>query len=86
MGSKKRISYDTILKATDGSLDAMAEVLQYFDRYIEAHSYQPYIEGFPYSGVGMNVDIKAQIQERLMEQIMRDFDPTQLPEGEILEL
>ena len=85
MANKKKSPYKTILAAKQGDPEAAEAILRYFDGYIEANSYHPYIEGFPSSGGGINVDIKAHIQDRLIRQIFYDFDPTRLPPGEILE-
>lgn len=85
MTNKKKIPYKTILAAKQGNPEAAEAILRYFDGYIEANSYHPCIEGFPGSGGGLNVDIKAHIQDRLIRQILYDFDPTRLPPGEVLE-
>lgn len=82
---QKRIPYGVILFAKIGDPEAMEMVLHHFDHYINAHSYHPTIEGVPNTGGGINVDIKARIQEKLMHQIMFDYDPTRLPKGEELE-
>ena len=81
----ERISYETILAAKRGSPEAMETILAHFDRYINANAFHPQIEGFPESGGGLNQEIKAQIQEKLIYQILFHFDPTKLPEGETLE-
>lgn len=85
MKRKKRISYGVILFAKGGDPEAMNMILQHFDRYIEQNAYHPRIEGYPNSGGGVDEEIKARIQEKLMHQIIYDFDPTKLPEGEVLE-
>lgn len=82
----EKIPYEMILAAKKGDPEAMDAILCYFDRYIEENSYHPSIEGFPGSGGGLNVDIKAQIQDKLTHQIIYDFDPARLPPGEVLEL
>lgn len=82
----KRIPYETILAAKEGDPEAMNFILRYFDRYIDANAYHPRIRGFPDSGGGLNVEIKARIQEKLMQKIIYDYDPMRLPEGEILEV
>lgn len=86
MSHKRQIPYETILAATAGDPEAINFILRYFDRYIDANSYHPRISGFPDSGGGLNVEIKARIQEKLMQQIIYDYDPTRLPEGEVLEV
>lgn len=83
--ANRKIPYSTILAATQGDPDSISTILRHFDNYIEANSYHPSIEGFSGSGGGLNVDIKAHIQDRLIRQILYDFDPTRLPPGEILE-
>ena len=77
----EKIPYEMILAAKQGDPEAMDAILRYFDRYIEANSYHPSIEGFPGSGGGLNVDIKAQIQDKLTHQIIYDFDPARLRLG-----
>ena len=69
--ANRKIPYSTILAATQGDPDAINTILRHFDNYIEANSYHPSIEGFPGSGGGLNVDIKAHIQDRLIRQIIR---------------
>ncbi len=85
MKNDRLIPYVVIIAAKKGDPDAMRQILQHYDTYINACARRRFYDeyGNPYTFV--DEDIKNRIQAKLMFQIIYDFDPYKLPDGETLE-
>ncbi len=82
MKNDRLIPYSVIIAAKKGDPDAMRQILQHYDSYINLCSRRRFYDeyGNPYTFV--DEDIKNRIHAKLMFQIIYDFDPYKLPDGE----
>jgi len=76
---KMLIPYETILKAKHGDSEAMGEILQHYERYINYNSYREVYDGSTTHYIQIDDEIKARIQTKLIYKIIFNFDPTKLP-------
>lgn len=79
------ISYQTILAAKAGDPIAMEQVLRRYDGYITMCAQRTMTDTYGNSRVTVDMELKGCLQSKLMLQIIHKFDPTRLPEGEIIE-
>ena len=79
------ISYQTILAAKAGDSIAMEQVLRHYDSYITMCAQRTMTDTYGNSRVAVDMELKGRLQSKLMLQIIHKFDPTRLPEGEIIE-
>lgn len=84
MTTEKLIPYAVIVAAKGGNPDAMCQILRHYDLYINACSRRVLFDEYGNQYTLVDEDIKNRIQAKLMYQIIYDFDPTRLPEGEVL--
>lgn len=85
MKNEKLVPYEVIIAAKMGDPAAMRQILQHYDRYINACSRRRLYDEYGNSYTFVDKDIKGRIQAKLMYQIIYDFDPYKLPDGETLE-
>lgn len=85
MRTEKLIPYAVIVAAKNGDADAMCQILQHYAPYINACSRRVLFDEYGNQYALVDEDIKNRIQAKLMYQIIYDFDPTALPDGEVLE-
>ncbi len=85
MKNNKLIPYTVILAAKQGDPDAMRQILQHYDRYINFCSQRILSDENGNQFLLVDDEIKSRIQAKLMYQIIYDFDPYKLPDGEALE-
>lgn len=85
MGTKNLIPYAVIVAAKRGDPDAMRQILNHYDRYISACSQRTLFDEFDNQYAFVDEDIKNRIRAKLMYQIIYDFDPARLPDGEMME-
>lgn len=84
MGSEKLIPYAVIVAAKRGDPEAMQRILRHYDPYINACSRRVLFDEYGNQYTLVDEEIKNRIQAKLMYQIIYDFDPARLPEGEAL--
>ena len=80
-----KISYQTILAAKAGDSIAMEQVLRHYDSYITMCARRTMIDEYGNRRVVVDMELKGRLQSKLMLQIIYKFDPTRLPEGEVIE-
>ena len=81
----ERISYQTIVAATNGDAAALSAVLRHYAKYINHFSKRRFRDDFGNSIEVIDDEIRQQIEIKLMLQIVNKFDSLSLPEGEHLE-
>lgn len=85
MRMTERVSYRTIVAATEGDAVALSTVLRHYSRYINHFSKRHFRDGFGNSVEIIDDEIRQQIEIKLMLQIVNKFDCRSLPDGEVLE-
>lgn len=85
MSVEKLIPYEVIVAAKQGDVEAMTRILRHYDRRISYYSRCPLFDEYGNRYEMVDPEIKSRIQAKLIHQIIFDFDPTKLPEGETLE-
>jgi len=85
MKNRKLIPYEVILAAKHGTPDAMRQILLHYDRYINSCSQRVLFDEYGNQFAFLDEEIKNRIQAKLMYQIIYDFDPYRLPDGETVE-
>ena len=80
-----KISYQAILAAKAGDSIAMEQVLRHYDSYITMCAQRPMTAEYGNHRVAVDMELKGRLQSKLMLQIIYKFDPTRLPEGEVIE-
>lgn len=83
--SGKKISYATILAAKSGEAEAMTAILRHHMPYIVRFSKRSFYDDYGNHYETVNEDVRQHIVSKLMEGIIRSFDPSWLPPGETLE-
>lgn len=83
--AKYKISYQTILAAKAGDPIAMEQVLRHYDSYITMCAQRTMTDEYGNRRVAVDMELKGRLQSKLMLQIIYKFDPTRLPEGEVIE-
>ena len=81
----ERISYQTIVAATNGDAAALSAVLRHYAKYINHFSKRLFRDDFGNIVEVIDDEIRQQIEIKLMLQIVNKFDSLSLPEGECLE-
>ena len=85
MRMTERVSYRTIVAATEGDAVALNMVLRHYGRYINHFSKRRFYDDYGNSVEIVDDEIRQQIEIKLMLQIVNKFDCTSLPDGEVLE-
>lgn len=80
-----KISYQIILAAKAGESIAMEQVLRNYDSYITMYAQRTMTDEYGNHRVAVDMELKGRLQSKLMLQIIYKFDPTRLPEGEVIE-
>ena len=80
-----KISYQAILAAKAGDSIAMEQVLRHYDSYITMCAQRTMTDEYGNHRVAVDMELKGRQQSKLMLQIIYKFDPTRLPEGEVIE-
>lgn len=80
-----KISYQTILATKAGDSIAMEQVLRHYDSYITMCAQRTMTDEYGNHRVAADMELKGRLQSKLMLQIIYKFDPTRLPEGEVIE-
>ena len=80
-----KISYQTILATKAGDSIAMEQVLRHYDSYITMCAQRTMTDEYGNHRVAADMELKGRLQSKLMLQIICKFDPTRLPEGEVIE-
>lgn len=80
------ISYTTILAAKAGDAEAMSKILRHYAPYIAVHTKRPFYDEYGNYCELVDEDIRQRIEAKLLYQIINKFDPSKLPNGEVLEL
>ena len=80
-----KISYQAILAAKAGDSIAMEQVLRHYDSYITMCAQRTMTDEYGTHRVAVDMELKGRLQSKLMLQIIYKFDPTRLPEGEVIE-
>ena len=79
------ISYQAILAAKAGDSIAMEQVLRHYDSYITMCAQRTMTDEYGNHRVAVDMELKGRLQSKLRLQIIYKFDPTRLPEGEVIE-
>lgn len=79
------IPYYMILAAKAGDQDAIETILKHYNPLITKHANRRTRDEYGNSYEIVDEDMKARIVAELLFQIIYNFDPTQLPPGEVLE-
>ena len=79
MKNDRLIPYSVIIAAKKGDPDAMRQILQHYDPYIDACSRRRFYDEYDTPYTLVDEDIKNRIQAKLMFQIIYDFDPYKPP-------
>lgn len=85
MESRKLVPYTVIIAAKNGDPDAMHKILAHYDRVIDFHSQRTVYDEYGNPRTAVDPEIKCRIQTKIIDKIINDFDPTCLPNGEVLE-
>lgn len=85
MKGDRMIPYGVIIAAKGGDSEAMSQVLRHYAAYIARCSQRPLYDEYGNRYQVVDGEIRNRIQAKLMYQIIYDFDPFRLPEGERLE-
>lgn len=85
MKSRKLVPYTIIIAAKKGDPDAMHKILSHYDRFIDFHSQRTVYDEYGNPCTAVDPEIKHRIQAKIIDKIIHDFDPSHLPEGEVLE-
>lgn len=80
-----KISYQAILAAKAGDSIAMEQVLRHYDSYIPMCAQRTMTDEYGNHRVAVDMELKGRPQSKLMLQIIYKFDPTRLPEDEVIE-
>lgn len=80
-----KISYQTILATKAGDSVAMEQVLRHYDSYITMCAQRTMTDEYGNHRVAADMELKGRLQSKLMLQIIYKFDPTRLPEDEVIE-
>ena len=80
------IHYKTILAAKAGEEDSLSAIARYYSSYITSFSKRPFYDEYGNKYEVVNEEIRGQIENRLMLQIVCKFDPDKLPKGECIEI
>ncbi len=80
-----KISYQTILATKAGDSIAMEQVLRHYDSYITMCAQRTMTDEYGNHRVAADMELKGRLQSKLMLQIIYKFDPTRLPEDEVIE-
>lgn len=80
-----KISYQTILATKAGDSIAMEQVLRHYDSYITMCAQRTMTDEYGNHRVAADMELKGRLQSKLMLQIIYKFDPTHLPEDEVIE-
>ena len=80
-----KLSYQAILAAKAGDSIAMEQVLRHYDSYITMCAQRTMTDEYGNHRVAADMELKGRLQSKLMLQIIYKFDPTRLPEDEIIE-
>lgn len=85
MRNKKLVPYSVIVAAKKGEPDAIHEILQYYSRVIDFHSRRTIYDEYGNPSSAIDPEIRNRIQAKIIKQIIYDFDPCRLPDGEIVD-
>ena len=80
-----KLSYQAILAAKAGDSIAMEQVLRHYDSYITMCAQRTMTDEYSNHRVAVDMELKGRLQSKLMLQIIYKFDPTRLPEDEVIE-
>ena len=80
-----KISHQAILAAKAGDSIAMEQVLRHYDSYITMCAQRTMTDEYGNHRVAVDMELKGRLQSKLMLQIIYKFDPTHLPEDEVIE-
>ena len=80
------IPYKTIFAAKAGEEDSLSAIVRHYSSYITSFSKRPFYDEYGNKYEVVNEEIRSQIENRLMLQIVCKFDPYKLPEGECIEI
>ena len=78
------ISYTTILAAKAGDGEAMSKILRHYASYIAGHAKRNFYDEYGNYCELVDEDIRQRIEAKLLYQIINKFDPSKLPDGEIV--
>ena len=78
--------FQMILAAKSGDPDALSAIVQHYSPYIASLSKRPFYDELGNRYEFVDEDIRQQIENRLMLQIIYKFDPHKLPDGKKLEV
>ena len=84
--SEKLIAANTIRAAHNGDAEAMRKIIRHYQPYIKYCSRRRFFDEYGNRYDFIDDDIRQRIESKLMYQIIYEFDPDRLPEGETLEL
>lgn len=85
MRNKKLVPYTVIVAAKGGDPDAMHKILTHYAKTIDFHSQRTVYDEYGNPHTAIDPEIKQRIQAKIIDKIINDFDPSRLPEGEVLE-
>ena len=78
------ISYTTILAAKAGDGEAMSKILRHYAPYIAGHAKRNFCDEYGNYCELVDEDIRQRIEAKLLYQIINKFDPSKLPDGEMV--
>lgn len=84
MKGETLIPYEVILAAKNGDSEAMRQILHHYGPYIARCSQRTLYDEYGNRYQGVDEEIKNRIKAKLMYQLIYDFDPFKLPDGESL--
>ena len=82
----KLIPYSTIIAATQGDGDALADILRHYAPYILSFSKHSFYDDYGHRSDIVDDELRHHIESRLMLQIICKFDPKKIPDGETLQV
>ena len=80
------VPYHTIIATKTGDADALKSILKHYRPYIDCYSRRTFYDEYGKHYEFVDEDIRQRIEAKLLYQIIERFDPSQLPNGEELEV